>query len=163
MSLEGAFAAVGALLILLLILLLGVVAWRLRDARARASTADARLATLLESNASGLAVWNAERRLVACNGRFREFYPSVTLKPGLEYEDLVRYTATRAVVLVPEAEMDALDRHASGKTGRAGRRNPPYPRRPHPGGAQASDRTGRDAARLYGRDEEPDRRGGGRR
>lgn len=109
MSLEGvlAFAAVGGLLILLLVLLLGVVVWRLRDARVRAATVHARLAALLESDASGLAVWNAEGRLVACNGRFREFYPSVTLKPGLEYEDLVRYTATRAVVLVPEAEMDA--------------------------------------------------------
>ena len=117
MGLEGAFAVVGALLILLLILLLGVVAWRLRDARARAATADARLAALLESDASGLAVWNAEGRLVACNGRFREFYPSVTLKPGLEYEDLVRYTATRAVVVIPEAEIEAWIATRLGKPG----------------------------------------------
>ncbi len=94
-------------LVALLAALLGAVAWRLRTARAGAARTRARLAALLESGAAGLAVWNAEGRLVACNGRFREFYPAVTLKPGLEFEDLVRYTATRAVVLVPEAEMDA--------------------------------------------------------
>ena len=107
MILEGALGLAAGLLVVLLGVLLGVVARRLRDAREQAAAARARLAALLESDASGLAVWNAGGRLVACNGRFREFYPSVTLKPGLEYEDLVRYTATRAVVLVPEAAIDA--------------------------------------------------------
>ena len=95
------------LLIGLLVVLLGGVFWRLRAARAGEARSRARLAALLEVDAAGLAVWGAGGGLVACNGRFREFYPDVTLKPGLEYEDLVRYTATRAVVMVSEAEMDA--------------------------------------------------------
>ena len=94
------------LLLVLLIVLLGAVLWRLRSARTSDARTRARLAALLENDRAGLAVWDAGGRLVACNGRFREFYPSVTLQPGLEFEDLVRYTATRAVVLVPEVEMD---------------------------------------------------------
>ena len=104
-----------------LLVLLGALVWRLRAARTSDARTRARLAALLESDAAGLAVWDAGRRLVACNRRFREFYPAVTLKPGLEFEDLVRYTATRAVVLVPEAEIDAwiderLDRRAEAVT-----------------------------------------------
>ena len=97
--------AAGVLSGLLLVLLAGLV-WRLRAVRASHDRARARLAALLESDAAGLSVWDAGGRLVACNGRFREFYPAVTLKPGLEFEDLVRYTATRAVVIVPEAEIE---------------------------------------------------------
>ena len=97
--------AAGVLIGLLLVLLGGLV-WRLRAARAGQDKARARLAALLGSDAAGLAVWDAGGRLVACNGRFREFYPEVTLKPGLELEDLVRYTATRAVVIVPEEEIE---------------------------------------------------------
>ena len=97
--------AAGVLIGLLLVLLAGLV-WRLRGVRAGHDRARARLAALLESEAAGLAVWDSGGRLVACNARFREFYPAVTLKPGLEFEDLVRYTATRAVVLVPEEEID---------------------------------------------------------
>ena len=105
------------IIVALLLVLLGVLLWRLRAARTGEARTRARLAALLESDAAGLAVWDAGGRLVACNGRFREFYPAVTLKPGLEYEDLVRYTATRAVVIVPEAEIDTwiharLDRRA---------------------------------------------------
>lgn len=98
--------AAGALVALLLVLLL-VTAWRLRAARTSEIRSRARLASLLENSEAGLAVWDSEERLVACNGRFREFYPAVTLNPGLEFEDLVRYTATRAVVVIPEAEIDA--------------------------------------------------------
>ena len=98
--------AAGALVALLLALLL-LLAWRLRAARTSEIRTRARLAALLENDEAGLAVWDAEQRLVACNARFREFYPAVTLKPGLEFEDLVRYTATRAVVVIPEAEIEA--------------------------------------------------------
>ena len=97
--------AAGALIGLLLVLL-GGLAWRLRAVRTGHDRARARLAALLESDAAGLAVWDSGGRLTACNGRFREFYPEVTLKPGLEFEDLVRYTATRAVVMVPEEEIE---------------------------------------------------------
>ena len=97
--------AAGVLIGLLLVLLVGL-AWRLRAVRAGHDRAQARLAALLESDAAGLAVWDAGGRLAACNGRFREFHPAVALKPGLEFEDLVRYTATRAVVIVPEEEIE---------------------------------------------------------
>ncbi len=97
----------------------GLLGWRLRAARAEAAAAGARLAAMLESLSAGLAVWSPDGRLVACNGRFREFYPAVELKPGLEYEDLVRYAATRAVVLVPEAEIDAWMDARIGRFGEA--------------------------------------------
>ena len=107
--------AAGVLVGLLLVLLL-VMAWRLRAARAGEIRTRARLASLLENDEAGLAVWDAGGRLVACNGRFREFYPAVTLKPGLEFEDLVRYTATRAVVVIPEAEIDTwIDERLAGR------------------------------------------------
>ena len=99
------WSAIG-FLVVLSVVLPGLLAWRLRAARVGGARTQARLAALLESDRAGLAVWDADGRLAACNGRFREFYPSVTLKPGLEFEDLVRYTATRAVVLVPEDGME---------------------------------------------------------
>ena len=98
--------------IVLLAALLGLFARRLHGARTGEAVASGRMAALLEDDAAGLAVWDADGRLVACNDRFRDFYPSVTLKRGLEYEDLIRYTATRAVVLIPEPEIDAwIDAH----------------------------------------------------
>ena len=96
-----------SLLAALLAVAAGLLAWRLRAARDETTVARARLAAMLESFSAGLAVWSSEGRLTACNGRFREFYPAVELKPGLEYEDLLRYAARRAVVLVPEAETEA--------------------------------------------------------
>ena len=97
----------------------GLLGWRLRTARAEAAAAGTRLAAVLESLSAGLAVWSPDGRLTACNGRFREFYPAVELKPGLEYEDLVRYAATRAVVLVPEAEIEAWTGERIGRFGEA--------------------------------------------
>ena len=97
----------------------GLLSWRLRAVRAESAAAAARLAAILESFSAGLAVWSPEGRLTACNRRFREFYPAVELKPGLEYEDLVRYVATRAVVLVPEAEIDAWIEARIGRLGEA--------------------------------------------
>ncbi len=91
----------------LLCLLLAGVLWRMSHALGREAMAHQRLMATLESTDAGLAIWDASGRLTACNDRFREFYPSVTLKSGLEFEDLVRFTATRAVVVVPEHEMAA--------------------------------------------------------
>ncbi len=96
---------------------LGLTAWRLRSAHARVAAVQARLAAMLESLSAGLAVWSADGRLRACNGRFREFYPGVPIKPGLMFEDLIRFNATRAVVLVPE---DSLEEWVSVWTARLG-------------------------------------------
>ena len=93
-------------IILLLCLLLAGVLWRMAHVRSREATTDQRLMAIIDSANAGLAVWDASGRLTACNDRFREFYPSVTLKPGLEFEDLVRFTVTRAVVIVPESEIE---------------------------------------------------------
>ena len=95
--------ALGLAVALLVIL---VLAWRHRTTTAREAAGQARFAAVLESLSAGLAVWNGDGRLVACNGRFREFYPGVTLKPGLEFEDLIRFTATRGVVRVPDDQIE---------------------------------------------------------
>ena len=102
-----------------LALAVGLLLWRARASRVEAAAAGARLAAILESFSAGLAAWGPDRRLTACNGRFREFYPAVELKPGLEYEDLVRYAATRAVVLVPRDEIEAWVEARLGRFGEA--------------------------------------------
>ena len=90
-----------------LALLLAVVARRLQQARARAVRVEARLATALAASGAGLSVWSAAGRLTACNARFRELYPDAQLKPGLELEDLLRFTATRGLVQVPDDQVEA--------------------------------------------------------
>ena len=95
-----------ALAVLVLTVALFLIARRLRGEREGAARLDSRLAAVLESRATGLSVWNAEGRLVACNGRFREFYPGVQLKAGLVLEDLIRFTVTRGLVQVPEDQIE---------------------------------------------------------
>ena len=89
-----------------------LVVRRLRETREHADRLGSRLAAVLEGYAAGLSVWDVDSRLVACNQRFREFYPGVPLKPGLVLEDLTRFTVTRGLVQVPEDEVEAwvLDR-----------------------------------------------------
>ena len=84
-----------------------LLARRLRAARGHAARVAARLAAVLAGAGAGLAVWNAGGRLVACNPRFREFYPDVPLEPGQDLEDLVRFTATRGLVQVADEQVDA--------------------------------------------------------
>ena len=84
-----------------------LLARRLHAARDQAARLGARLAAVLAGRAAGLAVWSPEGRLVACNPRFREFYPDVPIRAGLELEDLVRFTVTRGLVQVPEAQVEA--------------------------------------------------------
>ena len=96
--------AVSVLLVLTFVLFL--IARRLRVEREGAARLGSRLAAVLESGSVGLSVWSAAGRLVACNGRFREFYPGVTLKAGLVLEDLIRFTATRGLVQVSEDQIE---------------------------------------------------------
>ena len=84
-----------------------LVVRRLRETREHADRLGSRLAAVLEGYAAGLSVWDVDSRLVACNQRFREFYPGVPLKPGLVLEDLTRFTVTRGLVQVPEDEVEA--------------------------------------------------------
>ena len=94
-------------LALLLALLLVLLARRLQQARDGAARVEARLAAVLAAAGTGLSVWSAAGRLVACNARFSELYPDVPLKPGLELEDLIRFTATRGLVQVPDDQVEA--------------------------------------------------------
>ena len=89
-----------------------LVVRRLRETREHADRLGSTLAAVLGGYAAGLSVWDVDSRLVACNQRFREFYPGVPLKPGLVLEDLTRFTVTRGLVQVPEDEVEAwvLDR-----------------------------------------------------
>ena len=99
--------------------LLALVARRLQTTRVRLDRMESRLASVLEGSDAGLAVWDPNGRLVACNKRFREFYPTVELKPGLVFEDLTRFTATRGVIQLPDDQVETwvearLDAFAKG-------------------------------------------------
>ena len=109
----GLFAALVGVLFL--------VARRLHQSRERMGCLESRLASVLGRSASGLSVWSSDGRLVACNDRFREFYPEIPIRPGVELEDLLRCTVTRGLVQVPEAEVDDWVRAHLGGT-RAPRR-----------------------------------------
>ena len=85
---------------------LALVARRLHAARERLDRMESRLAAVLEGSDVGLAVWDPSGLLMACNKRFREFYPAVTLKPGLVFEDLTRFTATRGLIQLPEDQVE---------------------------------------------------------
>ena len=98
---------VWAVLTLTLGAVAALLARRLHAARDHASRLGARLATVLAGDSVGLAVWNAGGRLVACNPRFREFYPETPIRPGLEIEDLLRFTATRGLVQAPEDQIES--------------------------------------------------------
>ena len=94
-------------LVAALVAALFLVARRLHGARVSDRRSGARLAAVLEGVSAGLSIWSPEQRLVACNSRFREFYPAVELKPDLVFEDLIRYTATRGVVRLDEDEIES--------------------------------------------------------
>lgn len=93
--------------VIVLIAALALVARRLHTTRERLDRMESRLAAVLESSDAGLAVWDPPGRLMACNTRFREFYPTVELKPGLVFEDLTRFTATRGLIQLQEDAVEA--------------------------------------------------------
>lgn len=82
---------------------------RLGQARDRRARVDARLTAVLEGTAAGLSVWDREGGLVGCNQRFREYYPDAPLEPGVVFEDLIRYTANRAVVRLVDDRDETID------------------------------------------------------
>ncbi|MEE8273574.1 MAG: ATP-binding protein [Alphaproteobacteria bacterium] len=67
------------------------------DAEGRASRAQLRLAEAIESSSEGFALFDRNNRLVICNGKYREYHPTIAelLVPGAAYEDLVRAGAER--------------------------------------------------------------------
>ena len=97
---------VWVVVVALLAVVLAIVAQRLHSARERLGQVESRLAAVLEMSDAGLAVWNQQGQLIACNKRFREFYQTVELKSGLVYEDLTRFTASRGLIQLAEENVD---------------------------------------------------------
>ena len=91
---------------LLLVLLVAGCLWRLRLSNDRVTVLSRQVSAVLDESESGCSFWDQSGRLTRFNGRFQDFYPSVTLSEGLGFEDLVRFTASRAVFLIGEAEME---------------------------------------------------------
>ena len=91
---------------LLLVSLAAAGLWRLRLSNERETVLNRQLSALLDKSESGFSFWDQSGRLIRFNDRFQDFYPSVTLSEGLGFEDLVRFTASRAVFLIGEAEME---------------------------------------------------------
>ena len=90
--------------ILALLGVLFLIANRLYRTRGHVVRLGSRLASVLAVDSIGLSVWNTKGRLVACNTRFREFYPGVQVKPGWELEDMVRFAVTRGLIQAPDQE-----------------------------------------------------------
>ncbi|HET6521520.1 MAG TPA: PAS-domain containing protein, partial [Geminicoccaceae bacterium] len=65
-----------------------------------AHRSERRLVDALESISEGFALYDADDRLVLCNGRYRALYPGVAdvMAPGTRFEDVVRTVAARGVV-----------------------------------------------------------------
>ena len=91
---------------LLLVSLAAAGLWRLRLSNERETVLNRQLSALLDKSESGVSFWDQSGRLIRFNDRFQDFYPSVTLSEGLGFEDLVRFTASRAVFLIGDAEME---------------------------------------------------------
>ena len=83
-----------------------VVDTRLTAATRSARTSRARLKEAIDSMSDGFAMWDADDRLIAWNSTYAVFYADTTLTQGMQFEDLVRYTATHGLVSVPEHEID---------------------------------------------------------
>ena len=91
---------------LLLGLLVAGCLWRLRLSNDRVAVLSRQISAVLDKSESGFSFWDQSGRLTRFNDRFQDFYPSVTLSEGLGFEDLVRFTASRAVFLIGDAEME---------------------------------------------------------
>ncbi len=72
----------------------------LSEARDKATQAQTRLTDALESISEGFFVFDADDRMVLCNSRYRELYPGLAdlMRPGLEFEHLIKAVAAREIV-----------------------------------------------------------------
>ena len=80
-----------------------------RRADAVAEQSHRRLVDAIESLSDAFALFDAEDRLVLCNGRYREMYELVgdLIEPGVSFETLVRAGAARGQALDTEGDVDA--------------------------------------------------------
>jgi diguanylate cyclase (GGDEF)-like protein/PAS domain S-box-containing protein len=82
-----------------------LLAWRLRQARSSATAIEA----AFESNNVGVAIFDAQDRLVRCNEAYRELYPELRhlMQPGVAYDDLMRaYFPVAAKYLVGDMTLE---------------------------------------------------------
>src|SRR6202166_1124568 len=72
----------------------------LSEARDKATQAQTRLTDSLESISEGFFVFDADDRMVLCNSRYRELYPGLAdlMRPGLEFEHLIKTVVERGIV-----------------------------------------------------------------
>jgi len=72
----------------------------LSEARDKATLAQTRLTDALGSISEGFVLFDADDRMVLCNSRFRELYPGLAdlMRPGLEFEHLIKTVAERGIV-----------------------------------------------------------------
>jgi PAS domain S-box-containing protein len=72
----------------------------LLEARDKATQAQTRLTDALESIPEGFFLFDADDRMVLCNSRYRELYPGLAdlMRPGLEFEHLIKTVVERGIV-----------------------------------------------------------------
>ena len=72
----------------------------LSEARDKASQAQTRLTDALETISEGFFLFDADDRMVLCNSRYRELYPGLAdlMRPGLEFEHLIKAVVERGIV-----------------------------------------------------------------
>jgi signal transduction histidine kinase/DNA-binding response OmpR family regulator len=97
-----------------------LVAWSLARRRPQPGPdpdAAARLADAVEMLEAGLAVWDAEDRLVLCNRRYRELLPlcAPALVPGAAYADVLRRGAQAGQFAADAAEWLVRRRMSAGR------------------------------------------------
>jgi NTE family protein len=82
---------------------------RCKRAEAEAAQVQARFKDAIETLYDGFALYDAQDRLVICNGRYREMYEAaeVDIAPGMHREAILRAAATAGIVS-PEKGSDAL-------------------------------------------------------
>lgn len=91
---------------------------RLADSERRLAVAQRQLADAIDSMSEGFVLWDANDRLVLCNGRFRQLVAPVAdlLEPGVVFADLLRAAVDRGMIVEahgdPESWVTArLDEH----------------------------------------------------
>ena len=77
------------------------------------ASARQRLVDAIEGSSEGFALFDAEDRLVLCNGHYRELYPGLAdvVVPGTPFAAIARAAAERRLI------RDAADRRTSGSSG----------------------------------------------
>jgi len=98
----------GALSLGTLVALL-VFSLRLRESERRTMAAETRLQTAIENISEGFVIYDKDERLIICNERYREMYPTIADKliPGTRFKDLAQQIAKTNTPL--ETAIPSLD------------------------------------------------------